>query len=912
MSTSYLEAFFEPTSIAIVGASERALSMGGIVLSNLIDSGFAGELYPVNAKGYKAIHGIPAFKSVASLPQIPSLAIICTPPETVPKLIRLLSKKGVKAALILTGGLSRARSLTGRIIPESLQDLSRKYKVRIMGPNCLGILVPKLKLNASYAQGNIAAGEIAFVGQSAITGSAIIDWANGRGIGFSHFLTLGDGSDVTITDVIDFLSTNTRIKALLLHIEYIPNVRHFMSALRSMSRHKLVVVIKSARVRESQLHHIPDTPGIPDQDQVYDQLFARAGVLRVGSIDELFSAVNTLTRVRQLRGERLAIISNGVGPGVMATDRLIRKGGVLAPLTDVSQKKLAKLLPLHWERMNPMDLNADAGADRYREVMSVIAEDPNVDALLVIFVPTARAISDELAQAVIDITPQLDLSVLACWMGEQTVSSARHLFDEASIPSYDTPGEAIAAFLQMIQHRKSLDLLREAPPSFIDSLDVPRRSIGAIFDAMEKERRCLMRPDDAIRLLHFYQIPAAATHVVRSGEDAAESIGDFKKPCVVKLLYEHNLKPFGYGSKSQGFWKAIVPDIYNEEDMIKATRQLRMQLQSKYPTLDCEGFSFQSMHRGYESLLINMGITRDPIAGPLIVFGGGGAVASVLVDRQIAFPPLNVPLAKALIDRSHVAKIIREIDEGGERIINQLAEILIRLSQMVVDWPQIKSLEIHPFIIHQQEFTTLDVKVEIGEPMPLAILPYPQELCEKFTLPRSGRPITIRPIRAEDEHAHLEFHEAMSAESLRMRFFTHRHRFSHRQMTLLTQLDYDREMAFVVVENEGDKESILGVVRTWTDSDNILCEFAVMIREDITGEGLGSLLMTKMINYCKKRGTLQMMGLVLQENTAMLKLSHRLGFFIFSEKNGVVEIRLPLNKPGHDWQKQKIEHIHTD
>ncbi len=910
MSTRYLKRFFKPRSIAVFGASEREDSMGGIVLRNLLESGFEGTLMAVNSKGYDTVNGVPCFAGVSELPEMPDLAIICSPPDAVAGIIRKLGANMVKAAMILTGGLSLHQSSHARALREEVREAARPYGIRILGPDCMGMLVPGSKMNASYSHVNILKGKVAYVGQSGLLGTAMIDWANGQEIGFSHFLTLGDGVDVDLPSIVDYLSRDPWTHAILLQMDrVIGDARAFVSAIRAASRNKLVLVLKSSIITDAE-HPAPRIPGIPNQDRVYEAALRRAGVVQVETADELFNALETLSRMKPMRGERLALLCNGMGPNALAVDRLLKKGGQMAQLTDETERALTELLPPEARVSNPVDLNADATPERFAEAARLLTKDPNVDAVLLIHAPTRLAPSVETAEQVIQVARKTPRNLLTCWMGRYSAIAARNACNTAGIATFLTPEEAVNAFMHMVDYYRNQRVMRQTPAPYLRQNLPNRQRASELLAAVRDSGRQYLLHSEASTLLNLYEIPTANTCYAEDIPGVVDCARQMGGSVAVKALHASNAWPFSYDDSAHQRWHDLALDLYSINEVRHATTKLAYRVSEHYSGDELFGFAVQQMKRGFQSLQINVGITRDPVFGPLLVFGVGGYTVDVLADRNIMLPPLNLALARELVKSSRVYRIIAENSYQVERDLDHLSELLLRLSEMLVDLPELQGLEINPLLLNKRGLLAVDCAASIGEPGRLSISPYPEHLTEEITLKRSGRPAVLRAIRGEDEPAHLEFYNRLSPESIRLRYFYSRGVPTHDELANWTQIDYDREMAFIVSAPrlDGQGYETLGVVRAVTDADNVRAEFSVVIRDDLQGEGLGVILMQKIIDYCRSRGTLELSGSTLATNKGMQALARKLGFRIsYNAEEEVIEMKMLLNEPTEDWQIYRLQ-----
>lgn len=909
MSTRYLESLFNPASIVVVGASERADNLGGMVLRNLLGGGYPGKLLVVNQNDYDNVHGVACVKKVARMPFSPDLAIICTPPDTVAKTIRRLGEAGVRTAIVMTGGMSRTHSKTGQPLMYSVRDAARETGLRVLGPNTIGLMVPARSLNATYAHMGAIPGRVAFVGQSGTIASSVIDWAFARGVGFSYFLTLGDGMDIDHDDLIDYLAQDSQTRAILLHIENIPNPRRFMSAVRVASRTKPVIAVKSGRVPESEWfpHVLPD--GLKRSDPIYDAMLQRAGVLRVDGLGQMFDALETLTRMRPLRRESLAIMANGVGPGVLAVDRLADLGGELAELSASSIEALAELLPPYWTRRNPIDLNYDASPELYAQAIKILAKAPEIANVLVMYAPSLTEDSLQIADAVVQASRGTRLNVFTCWLGQSTVMDAREEFYRAGLPSFFNPEKAVMAFMQHVRHQRVQRLLTETPESFTDHFADRTQTRRMVTGALRSGREHLSNRE-ARDVVRDYGINTIETLYCDDMEEVLEVFAVERRPVDITIIHEQACHPFLNLSPTQRRYKGMVQKLNSEAAIMDSCRYLMEEYQTHFPDSGFLGFAVQRSYQHVGGIEFSVGITRDKLFGPLVVCGAAGAQINVMTDRQIALPPLNMVLARELLRRTYMYKLLKEHSLKPEEDIRAVSETLVTLSQIVIDIPEIQGLEIAPLLFNEQGAVAVNVAINLAEkPGRPIIQPYPRELEEWIVLPKSGRRVIIRPVLAEDEPAHRAFHELQSPESIRYRFFQYRKHFSREDVAQMVQIDYDREMVFIAnaPREDGEGEETLGTVRTWTDADNLQCEFAVMVHDKMKGEGLGVALMQKMIDYCRARGTVEMVGNVLPDNRPMLQLAEHMGFEIrFNTEEDVMDLRLVLNEPEKDWQRERL------
>ncbi|MDX1557642.1 MAG: acetate--CoA ligase family protein, partial [Marinobacter sp.] len=787
MSTRYLESLFNPASIAVIGASERADNLGGMVLRNLMGGGYPGQLLVVNQNDYDNVHGVPCVKKVSKMEFSPDLAIICTPPDTVAKTIKRLGEAGVRTAIVMTGGMSRTHSKTGQPLMYSVREAARETGIRVLGPNTIGLMVPARSLNATYAHMGAIPGRVAFVGQSGTIASSVIDWAFARGVGFSYFLTLGDGMDIDHDDLIDYLAQDTQTRAILLHIENIPNARRFMSAVRVASRTKPVIAVKSGRVPESEWfpHDLPD--GLKRSDPIYDAMLQRAGVLRVDGLGQMFDALETLTRMRPLRRETLAIMANGVGPGVLAVDRLADLGGELAELSKASIEGLAELLPSYWTRKNPIDLNYDASPELYGQAIKILAKDPEVANVLVMYAPSLTEDSLRIADAVVQASKGTRLNVFTCWLGQSTVMDAREEFYRAGLPSFFNPEKAVMAFMQHVRHQRVQRLLTETPESFTDHFADRSHTRHVVSRALRSGRYHLSNRE-ARDLVRDYGISTIDTMYCDDMEEVLEVFAVERRPIDITIIHEQACHPFLNLSPTQRRYKGTVQKLNSEAAIMDSCRYLMEEYKSHFPDSGFLGFAVQRSYQHVGGIEFSVGITRDALFGPLVVCGAAGAQINVMTDRQIALPPLNMVLARELLRRTYMYKLLKEHSLRPEEDIRAVSETLVTLSQIVIDIPEIQGLEISPLLFNEQGAVAVNIAINLADkPGRPIIQPYPRELEEWIVLPKSGRRVIIRPVLAEDEPAHRAFHELQSPESIRYRFFQYRKHFSREDVAQMVQ-----------------------------------------------------------------------------------------------------------------------------
>jgi acetyltransferase len=865
MSIRHLDTLFAPRSVAVFGASERPASVGGTVWRNL-HGVFPGRLYPVNPK-HATLNGVKAYAKVDDLPEAPDLAVICTPATTVVKLIEQLGQRGTRAAVVVTAGLDKATK-------QAMLDAAKVHTLRILGPNCIGLLVPHLGLNASFAHIGALPGDLAFVSQSGALVTAMLDWAASRGIGFSHFVSLGERADVDFGDMLDFLGSDPKTRAILLYIESIDESRKFMSAARAAARNKPVIVVKAGRSSAGQAAAASHTGALAGSDAVFDAAIARSGMLRVLTLPDLFLAAETLARFRDGPSDSLTVLTNGGGAGVMAADEAAALGVPLSTLDDAMLARLDAVLPGNWSRANPVDIIGDAPAARYVAALDALAHDTG-SAVLFIHAPTAIVPSAEIAEAMLPQVTAQPKRVLGCWLGDQAVAQARQTFRDAGVPDFNTPEDAVRAFSFLRSYRLHQEELLQTPParSAAHAPDLP--AIRAIVDAVLADGRELLTEPEAKALLGTAGLPVVPTRVVGASADEAQAAADaLGYPVVVKIL--------SHAISHKSDVGGVRLNIGNASELREVCTSMLARVRELRPDADVQGFTVQPMVRMKHAHELIVGASVDPIFGPVILFGAGGTAVEVLADRALSLPPLNTPLALAQIARTRIAKLLKGYRDEPAADIDAIAQVLVSVSQLLAEVPEIAELDINPLLSNHESVVALDARVRVSAKKPagaanFAIQPYPAELSETWSW--KDQPVTLRPIRPEDEAQHRAFLEKLDPEDIRLRVFYSRRSIEHTELARLTQIDYAREMAFIATRHiDGDGEETLGTVRATVDPDNHTAEFGVIVRSDLKGSGLGHRLMNKMMDHLRARGTQRLVGTVLRENRAMLELARALGF----------------------------------
>jgi acetyltransferase len=876
MSVRNLDKLFNPRSVALIGATPRPGSVGAVVARNLRRAGLAGELMLVNPH-HQAIDGMTVHPNIASLPQAPDLAVIVTPPETVPSLIGELGGRGTRAAVIITAGFGELGE-GGHALQQAILDAAKPHLLRIIGPNCVGIMVPFGGLDATFSHLAAPAGEIAFLSQSGAIITAMLDWAVPRGIGFSHVVSLGDMADVDFGDMLDYLAADPHTRAILLYVEGITHGRKFMSAARAASRIKPVLVLKAGRSNAGARAATSHTGVLAGADAVYDAAFRRAGVLRVGTMAELFDAAETIALTREQVGERLAILTNGGGAGVLATDALVAAGGQLARLSEATVADLNRLLPATWSHGNPVDIIGDASGKRYGDALTALIADPEVDAILVLNCPTALARAEDCARAVIDTVATAGpaalrgRNVITAWLGEHSARAARQLFAKARIASYETPDSAVTGFLHRVHHRRNQELLMQTPPARLETFQPDRVAAQRLIATALAAGKSWLDPDEISAIVGAYGVKLVANHCAGDPDQAASTAATVGFPIVLKIRSPDITHKSDVGG--------VALNLGNAEGVRREATGMLERVKAAHPEARLDGFLIQPMVRRPGAVELLVGLIEDTTFGPLVAFGQGGTAVEIVNDTSLELPPLNALLARRLMARTRVWQLLQGYRGKPPADIEAIVEVLIRLGQIAADQTEIRELDINPLLADAGGVVALDARLRIAlgpssASAHLGIAPYPKEL-ETVASLRDGTVLGLRPLRPEDEPLLHDLAAHMSHEDLRLRFFTPVHGLTHAVAARLSQLDYDRELA-LLAERDG---TALGVVHFFADPDNRRAEYAIAVRSDWKGRGVGFLLMTHLIGIARQRGLGELVGEVMRENEPMLQMCRELGFSI--------------------------------
>ena len=892
MGKHYLTPLFAPTSVAVFGASDRPDSVGQIVFQNMLASGFAGRLYPINPK-HSEIQGRKATASLAEIPDSVELIVIATPAATIPDILDHCGQRGVKAAVILSAGFSETGP-DGAALEREVLRSARRHGIRILGPNCIGIMRPALGLNATFIKGGANPGNIAFVSQSGALCAAIVDWASNRDVGFSSLVSLGSSADVNFGEILDFLVSDAETKSILLYIEGIRKARTFMSALRAAARIKPVILVKVGRHATSSQAALSHTASLVGGDDVFAAAVSRAGVVRVQTITQLFTAAKALSCGFRPVGNRLAIVTNGGGPGVMATDRAADLGLSMAVLSDQTIEVLGQHLPATWSHANPVDIIGDASAERYGHAVKACLEDANVDGVLVILTPQAMTKPLETAQAMIELSKKYSKPLLPCWMGDTLVAEARKLFVAAHKPSFRTPEPAVEVFSYLSDYYRNQQLLLQVPPPLTNYLEPDIESARLIIEGATQEHRKVLSEMESKALLSAFHIPVAQTMIARSPNEALLIAQQLGFPVAMKV----NSHDISHKTDAGG----VLLNLANAQAVRTAYQHIIDNISHNRPQAVVDGIAIEPMVVKANARVLMVGVASDPIFGPVISFGAGGTEVEVIKDRALSLPPLNRFLVRDLIRNTRVFRMLGSFRHMPAVDMAALEEVLLRVSEMVCELPLLKSMDINPLLLDENGALAADARVEVEfrQPSPdryahMAIYPYPTHLISHWQL-ADGTDITIRPIRPEDAEIEHIFVLKLSDESKYFRFMGVVHELTPAMLARFTQLDYSREMALIAVTLEEGCEVEIGVARFSINPDGDSCEFALVVADSMQGKGLGYKMMTSLMDAARSKGLRVIEGEVLENNRNMLQLMARMGFAVetSSEDRGIKKVSAAL------------------
>ena len=873
MSVENLDKIFQPNSIAVVGASERKGSVGDALMRNLIERGFAGEILPINPN-HKRIWKLPACPSIRDLEQPVDMAVISTPITLVPQIIKDCVDVGVGGAVIISAG-GKEIGEQGKKLEADIQKAAQHSGLRIIGPNCVGIVAGRSKLNASFANQMPIAGKMAFISQSGAICTAILDLSIQENIGFSYFVSLGDMLDVDFGDMIDYLGGEADVGSIVMYVESLTNFRKFMSASRAVSRVKPIIVLKAGRTQAGALAAASHTGAMAGEDSVYDAAFQRAGILRVKTFEELFDCAELLAKQPKPAGPGLAIITNAGGPGVMAADALSDFGYEPASLSSETFQKLDEILPPYWSKRNPIDMLGEAKPELYRKVVEICLNAKEVNGLLIMSAPQALADTAEVAAVIVDLIREKPIPIITSWVGGVDMQKGRDIFNQAGIPTFDTPERAVRAFMDIYRFSKNIEMLQQIPSRLPRRPQYDRETAKNLIQKGVGAQNYLLTEMEAKALLSSYGIPVNRMEKAVTKKEVVQRAQNIGFPVVMKI----NSRDITHKSDAN----AVFLNLKNEKEASFAFDKIIWNAHAYNPKARIEGVTIQPMLTGHDHELI-LGVKKDRDFGPVILFGMGGVYAEVLLDRAIALPPLNRLLANRLMEKTKVYRLLKGYRNTKPANLQLLEETLIRLAQLVTDFSEIEELDINPLIVGGDSVCAVDARVllepsQTPAPLHLVISPYPDQY-EEHTQTSTGIGIFVRPIRPEDAPLLVELFESLSPQSVYRRFFTPMKRLPHSMLARFTQIDYDRHIALVALSVPQSKESMLGVARVILERNQKEAEFSVVVSDPWQGKGIGAALLQRCLSIAKERGIENVMGTVLAENTQMLALGKRLGFKI--------------------------------
>ncbi len=880
MNARQLHTLFNPRSIAVIGASDLPGKVGYSLFRNLTTNGYSGTVYPVNPNR-ELVQGVKTYPNLTALPQRIDLAIIATRAPIVPDVVNECIACGALAAVVISAGFSEAGEEGNRLV-DQLRGAVEASGMALLGPNCLGFIRPTLNLNASFSRKIPYKGGMAFISQSGALCSAVLDWSVKEHVGFSYFVSVGEMLDIGFHDLIDYFGNDPDTKAILIYMETLTQARRFMSAARSFARTKPIIVLKVGRSQEGAKAALFHTGSITGKDQIFDAAFKRAGVLRVSSITELFDCAKNLSMQRRPTGNRLAIITNAGGPGVIATDALIDQKGELAELSPETLRSLDAHMPPFWSRANPVDMLADAGPDRYRIALKACLRDPNVDGILAILTPQAMTDATGVARVLVENAKDAYKNVFASFMGEDDVAEGRRILVQGKIPAYEKPEDAVRSFLNMVEYQRNLRLLTETPATIPHAFAPHMAANRKIIEEIASSGRTILTAPEAKQILVNYDIPVPKGDLAKSLPEVRALAAQFGFPVVLKVVSPDIIYERDFGG--------VIADIQSEEEIHPAYDRIIEAVRARAPDARILGVYVQEMIEKRHELLI--GSKKDPIFGPVIVFGMGGVAVDVFKDTNIGIPPLNMALAQQLIDGTKIATLLKGYRGTPAVDVAAIQFLLYKFAYLIMDFPEISEVDLDPFAVDELGGIVLDAKIILDETVAgksvkpfshMVICPYPSEY-ERTVLIRRGRQVLLRPIRPEDEPLQEELFKTLSPETRRFRFFAPVKE-SHEMLARYTQIDYDREIAIIAELNERGRKRMAGVVRLTADPYNETAEYAIVVGDPWQKHGLGTVMTRYILEIAQARGIKKVYAYVLEDNASMLNLSMKFNFTSHREED---------------------------
>lgn len=863
-----MDKLFNPKTVAVFGATNNEESVGYAIMNNLVGSGYQGVVYPINLKR-KSVFGIRAYKTLKDTEDEIDLAVIATPSATVPGIVEQCGEYKVGGILIISAGFLEAGE-EGKKMVESIKKTAKKYNIPIIGPNCLGFIKPSIKLNVSFANKMALPGNIALISQSGALCTAILDWSISENVGFSHFISIGSMIDVSFGDLIDYLDKDPNTSSIIIYMESMTKSSKFFSAARAFSRNKPILVLKAGKSEAGAKVALSHTGTLAGSDIAFESAFKRAGMVSVETIDQLFNAAQALSKQPRPKGDRLAIVTNAGGPGVLATDLLVKLGGQLAPLSDDAIHDLNKILPPMWSHNNPIDVLGDASEIEYGGALEVLIQENTIDAILVILTPQAMTDPVAIAKEVVRISKKYNKTILASWMGSADVKEGQEILDQGKIPTFVVPEKAVTTFMDMVKYTKNIDLLYQTPANIPSQFAPEKEKTRELFKKIVAENRYILNETEAKEVLRNYQIPVTQFELATT-EDEAEAIAEkIGYPLVMKIASPDILHKTDAGGVALG--------IESKEIARKKFRKIMESARNYKPDADIHGVMIEEMVDKKFELII--GSKKDPIFGPIIIFGMGGVAVEVFKDLNVALPPLNMALAQRLIENTKIYKLLQGYRGMKGVDIKSIQFLLYKFAYLIMDFPEIKEIDINPFAVDEHSGVVLDAKIVLDEEAiennvqaydHLMIAPYPAEFTYNVKL-LDDTEVLIRPIKPEDEPNEKEMFANFSKQTLYFRFFGYIKDITHDMLTRFTQIDYNREMALIGEIVEEGKTKMIGVSRIVSDLENHTAEFAIVVADPWQGKGVGAHLMDKILEVARKKGIKKIYASVMKANDTMVQM----------------------------------------
>ncbi len=890
MDVHRLDSIFHPERIALIGISSNPNSVSGKVLINLVGGGYRGVVYPVNPD-FEAIMGIACYPDVLSLPRVPDLAIICSAAEDVPQHVKRCGEAGIHGVIIMSAGFKETGTEGSRLEEEIRKEIAKHHGMRLLGPNCLGVIVPEHRMNASFAHSLPKSGNIAFISQSGALCSSVLDWALEGRIGFSYFVSIGNALDIEFADLIDYFGEDENTHCIILYIESIVESRKFMTAARAFARTKPIIVFKAGRYPESAQVAASHTGAMASEDAVYDAAFQRAGLARVYEIGDIFNVAELLGRSKFPHGSRLGIVTNAGGPGVMATDALISLNGELAVLSAETIAKLNECLPAFWSHANPVDVLGDARSKRVSKATKCVLEDPNVDAVLVIMTPQAMTNPIAIAKEIGSLTAYSKKPILAAWIGGQIMRQGVEILTELGIPSFSTPEEAIRAFMILVAYSRNLKTLYETPRDVPVEFSINREELHSRFLETIKDQGPVLSERLSKQIIGTYGISTTEPIVALNPDEAASIARQIGFPVVLKIISEQITHKSDVGG--------VLLNVQNEQMVREGFLQIISSAKEKLPDAIVDGVTIQPMIDQKGAVELILGIKKDKVFGTIIMVGMGGIYAELFGDKVLGLPPLNEALTRHMLESLKIFPLLEGYRGSKPKNIDKLIDVMIRLSYFAADYPEIKELDINPLIITETSAIAVDARIVIDEPIlslslpeyhHLALHPYPEKYVKHVKL-QDGTDLLLRPIKPEDEPLWLEMLGNCSKEALYSRFRYFFHWETHDVATRYCYIDYDRELAIVAETREGEERKLVGVGRLIADPDHEAVEYAILIIDAWQNRDLGNIITDYCLDIAGKWNLTRIYAQTTADNTRMISVFRSRQFKIKKgENDDLVEV----------------------